>query len=145
MNLYNCKNNNYYDIIIIEEMIIVAKLEKEVKILAINMEETQKKLDSIGAIFKGRKEQKIYTYDVLSIKYRIYEAIELLKSKNELLITTSLRKLNVVFDELYDLVDDEKLDKIFNFCILIFITISNFFLIISSNHTKFFQQSICFV
>lgn len=91
----------------------MAKLEKEVKILAINIEETQNKLDTFGAIFKGKKEQKIYTYDVLSIKYRIYEAIELLKSENELLITTSLRKLSVAFDELYDLVDDKKLDKIF--------------------------------
>lgn len=89
------------------------KLEKEIKILAIDIEDTQKRLESIGAIFKGKKEQKIYTYDVLSIKYRFFEAIELLKLNNDLLTKTSLKKLSIVMDELYDLIDNDKLNKIF--------------------------------
>ena len=91
----------------------MGKLEKEIKILKIDLDEAQKKLNKIGAKFVGKKDQKIYTYDVMSIKYRFYEALELLKSNNELLRITSLKKLKMVIDEFEDLADKELLEKIY--------------------------------
>ena len=94
-------------------IIIMGKLEKEIKILNIDIDETKKKLNTIGAKFIEKKDQKIYTYDVMSIKYRFYEALELLKSNNELLRITSLKKLEMVLDEFEDLANNELLEKIY--------------------------------
>ena len=91
----------------------MGKLEKEIKILNIDIDETKKKLNTIGAKFIEKKDQKIYTYDVMSIKYRFYEALELLKSNNELLRITSLKKLEMVLDEFEDLANNELLEKIY--------------------------------
>ena len=90
----------------------MAKLEKEIKVLNINVEETIAKLKNTGAKDKGKKEQKIYTYDIPTIYYRYLEIKSLLKSDNELLINVSMGKLNVLLDELEDLIDNDKLDKI---------------------------------
>lgn len=90
----------------------MAKLEKEIKILDIDVEDTRKKLDNIAATFKSKKDQKIYTYDIMTINYRFEEAILLLKSDNELLKTTATKKLAIVLDEFEDLVSDEKLKLI---------------------------------
>lgn len=90
----------------------MAKLEKEIKILDIDVEGTKEKLDKIGATFKSKKDQKIYTYDIMTINYRFEEAILLLKSENELLKTTATKKLAIVLDEFEDLVSDEKLKLI---------------------------------
>ncbi len=92
----------------------MAKLEKEIKILNIDVESTREKLDNIGATFKSKKEQKIYTYDIMTINYRFEEAILLLKSDNELLKTTATKKLAIVLDEFEDLVNDKKLNLILN-------------------------------
>lgn len=91
----------------------MAKLEKEIKILNIDVEGTREKLNRIGATFKAKKDQKIYTYDIMSINYRFEEAILLLKSDNELLKITATRKLAIVLDEFEDLVSEEKLKLIF--------------------------------
>ena len=92
----------------------MAKLEKEIKILNIDVESAKEKLDNIGATFKTKKEQKIYTYDIMTINYRFEEAILLLKSDNELLKTTATKKLAIVLDEFEDLVNDKKLNLILN-------------------------------
>lgn len=92
----------------------MAKLEKEIKILNIDVESTKEKLDNIGATFKTKKEQKIYTYDIMTINYRFEEAILLLKSDNELLKKTATKKLAIVLDEFEDLVNDKKLNLILN-------------------------------
>lgn len=90
------------------------KIGNEIKILNIDVESTREKLDNIGATFKTKKEQKIYTYDIMTINYRFEEAILLLKSDNELLKTTATKKLAIVLDEFEDLVNDKKLNLILN-------------------------------
>jgi len=90
----------------------MAKLEKEVKILDIDVQKTIKKLEEIGASNKGKKDQKLYTYDVPCINIRFQEAMHLLKSKNELLQKNAKRKLEIVLDEFLDLVDDKTISLI---------------------------------
>lgn len=93
---------------------IVAKFEKEIKVLNIDVEETISKLNEIGAKDKGRKDQKIYTYDIPTIYYRCLEIKDLLKTNNDLLINVLMGKLSVLLDEFEDLIDDNTLDKICN-------------------------------
>lgn len=92
----------------------MGKTEKEIKILDIDVSKTKENLDKIGALYEGKKEQKIYTYDVLGVKFRFYEAIELLKSDSELLKLASRKKLEVILFEFLDLVDDGVLGEIYN-------------------------------
>ena len=91
----------------------MGKLENEIKILNIEMNDTIKKLKEIGAKYKGVKEQKIYTYDVPTIYFRFLEAKELLKSDNELLINTTLKKFSIILNEFADLVDAKILNNIY--------------------------------
>lgn len=91
----------------------MSKLEKEVKILDIDVKNTVLKLKELGAKYKGIKNQKIYTYDIPTIYYRFLEAKELLKSDNELLIATTLKKIIIILEEFADLVDDKVLAKIY--------------------------------
>ena len=90
-------------------VIIMGKLEKEIKILNIEVNDTIEKLKKIGAQYKGVKEQKIYTYDVPTIYFRFLEAKELLKSDNELLINTTIKKISTILKEFEDLVDDKNI------------------------------------
>lgn len=92
----------------------MGKTEKEIKILDIDISKVRENLDKIGAIFEGRIEQKIYTYDILGVKFRFYEALELLKSDSKLLKFTSKKKLEVVLFEFMDLIDNNVLVKIYN-------------------------------
>lgn len=91
----------------------MSKLEKEIKILDIDVKETRKKLDAIGAEFIVERKQQIYTYDIPTIYHRYLEIKELLKSDNVLLINTALKKLQIILDEFADLVTDEILTKIY--------------------------------
>lgn len=91
----------------------MGKLEKEVKILDINVEKVKDKLNKMGVVSKGIKNQKIYTYDIPTINYRYLECIELLKSDRYLIKNTALIKLRVVLDELADLISDEELNDIY--------------------------------
>jgi adenylate cyclase class IV len=93
-------------------MIRMAKFEKEIKILDINVEEMQSKLEEINAEFKGKKEQKIYVYDVPTLYYRYLEIRELLKIDNKLLINTNILKLKNLMIEYKDLVSDENIKLI---------------------------------
>lgn len=81
----------------------MGNIEKEVKVLDIDVNKVVNGLKKIGAIEIEKKKQKIYTYDVLSIYYRYIEAMELLKSDNELLKLNSKRKLKLVLTEYADL------------------------------------------
>lgn len=108
----------------------MGKLEKEVKVLNIDIRETKKRLKKIGATFKAKKDQKIYTYDIPTIYYRYLEIMNLLKSDNELLIQTSISKLGIVLDEFEDLVQDEELKEIFDE-----LQISNFNELLKMNST----------
>ena len=42
----------------------MSKIEKEIKVLNIDVDQVKDKLKEIGAKNKGKKEQKIYVYDI---------------------------------------------------------------------------------
>lgn len=90
----------------------MAKMEKEIKILDIDVNDTKDRLEKIGAIYKGKKEQKIYTYDIPCINTRYDEILLLLKSDNELLRNSAIRKLEVLLDEYLDLEKSDIINKI---------------------------------
>ena len=90
----------------------MSKIEKEYKILNINIKEVRKKLKEIGVTFIDKKEQKIYVYDVPTLYYRYLEIKELLKSKNKLLVNTNKEKLKVLLIEFEDLINDKVLNNI---------------------------------
>ena len=90
----------------------MAKYEREIKVLDIDVESTRKKLEELNIEYKGKKDQKIYTYDVPCISTRYEEALILLNSKNELLQNTARRKLEIVLDEFQDLITGELLKNI---------------------------------
>lgn len=92
----------------------MSKIEKEVKILNVDVERTREKLEGIGANFKNKKDQKIYTYDLMGINFRFNETKFFLESDNLLSRNTALKKLKVVLEEFEDLVSDEVLSKCFN-------------------------------
>lgn len=87
------------------------KIEKEIKVLDVNVEQVKAKLLEIGSKDKGKKEQKIYVYDVPTLYYRFLEIRELINSSNQLIIKTNLKKLEVLLLEYIDLESDEKLSK----------------------------------
>ncbi|MFA5407656.1 MAG: hypothetical protein WC343_02675 [Bacilli bacterium] len=91
----------------------MGKVEKEVKVLDVNVEEISKKLKNIGADYLRTIKQQIYTYDIPTIYHRFIEAKEMLKSDNDLLIKTTLEKLDIIFTEFSDLVGDNILSNIF--------------------------------
>ena len=87
------------------------KIEKEIKVLNINVDQVQDKLKEIGAKDKGKKEQKIYVYDVPALYYRFLEIRELINSSNVLLVETNLKKLEVLLLEYIDLENEEELAR----------------------------------
>lgn len=87
------------------------KIEKEIKVLNINVAQVKDKLKKIGAEDKGKKEQKIYVYDVPTLYYRFLEIRELINSSNVLLIETNLKKLELLLLEYIDLESEEELVK----------------------------------
>lgn len=87
------------------------KIEKEIKVLNINVDQVKEKLKEIGAKDKGKKEQKIYVYDVPTLYYRFLEIRELINSSNALLVETNLKKLEVLLLEYIDLENEEELAK----------------------------------
>ena len=92
----------------------MGKLEKEVKILDIDIMKVEEALKKINASYKGTKNQKIYTYDIPTIYYRYLECIELLKSDKPLIRKNAISKLKVVFDEFSDLISNQELAEIYN-------------------------------
>ena len=90
----------------------MSKIEKEYKILNINIKEIRKKLKEIGVTFIDKKEQKIYVYDIPTLYYRYLEIKELLKSKNKLLVSTSKAKLKTLLIEYEDLESNNELKYI---------------------------------
>ena len=87
------------------------KIEKEIKVLNINVDQVKDKLKEIGATDKGKKEQKIYVYDIPTLYYRFLEIRELINSSNVLLVETNLQKLEVLLLEYIDLENEEELAK----------------------------------
>lgn len=87
----------------------MAKFENEIKVLNIDVEAMKQKLDEVGADYKGKKEQKIYVYDIPTLYYRFLEIRELLKSKSSIIIKANLKKLEVLILEYQDLINEDEL------------------------------------
>lgn len=49
------------------------KVEKEIKVLNINVDQVKDQIKKIGAKEEGKKEQKIYVYDIPTLYYRFLE------------------------------------------------------------------------
>lgn len=90
----------------------MAKLEKEIKILDVDVESMRKKLEEIEAEYKGQKNQKIYVYDIPTLYYRYLEIRELLKSESSIIINANKKKLEVLILEYQDLVGADELSLI---------------------------------
>lgn len=90
----------------------MAKYEKEIKILDIDVETIKEKLEKIGAESKGKKEQKIYVYDIPTLYYRYLEIRELLKIDNPILINTNIKKLQILIREFKDLINEIDLNSL---------------------------------
>lgn len=88
----------------------MAKFEKEIKILEINVDKIKEKLEKIGAENKGEKKQKIYVYDIPTLYYRYLEIRELLKVDSPILVNTNIKKLEVLIREFKDLINDKDLE-----------------------------------
>lgn len=90
----------------------MAKLEKEIKILDVDVESMRNKLEEIGAEYKGQKDQKIYVYDIPTLYHRYLEIRELLKSESSIIINANKKKLETLILEYQDLVDENELTLI---------------------------------
>lgn len=90
----------------------MSKIEKECKILNIDVDVIKNKLKEIGATFIEKKKQKIYVYDIPTLYYRYLEIKELLKSKNKLLVKTNKEKLKTLLIECEDLISEKELNSI---------------------------------
>ncbi len=87
------------------------KIEKEVKILNIKVDEVKKSLLEIGAVYKGGKNQKIYVYDIPTLYYRFLEIKSLLNSDSEMIISTNIKKLENLMLEFTDIAENSQLKK----------------------------------
>lgn len=86
--------------------------EKEIKILDIDVEDIRKKIENMGADFKGRKEQHLYTYDVPTLHHRYLEIRDLINSGNELTYKSYLNKLKELLFEADNLFEQDILEKL---------------------------------
>ena len=89
----------------------MSKIEKEVKILNINVDEVKKNLLEVGAVSKGEKNQKIYVYDVPTIYYRFLEIRTLLNSDSPMIISTNKKRLKNLILEYIDLAEESDLSN----------------------------------
>lgn len=81
--------------------------EKEIKILDIDVQDAEQKLKDFGAEFVFKNKQKIYTYDLPTISHRLTEAIDMLKSNNNVLVKNSYKqRLKTILCEASDLLPD---------------------------------------
>lgn len=90
----------------------MAKFEKEIKVLDIDVETMEQKLENIGADYKGKKEQKIYVYDIPTLYFRYLEIRELLKSESSIIRNANLKKLKILILEYEDLISEDELNVI---------------------------------
>lgn len=90
----------------------MAKFEKEVKVIDIDIETIKNKLENIGAENKGKKEQKIYVYDIPTLYYRYLEIRELLQVDSSIIVNTNIKKLEDLISEFKDLINDNDLNNL---------------------------------
>lgn len=92
----------------------MSKIEKEVKILDIEIKQLKKKLESLGATLKSDGVQKIYVYDLPSIYARFYDCMmQLEKCSKPYDIEICKSKLKALFLEIDNLMTQEQQDSTF--------------------------------
>lgn len=87
----------------------MSNIEKEIKILDINVGQIKKKLESLGAVLKNDGIQKIYVYDLPSIFSRYFDCImQLSKCSKPYDIDICKNKLKELLVEIDNLITDEQ-------------------------------------
>lgn len=87
----------------------MSKIEKEVKILNVEIEQLRKKLEDLGATLKNDGIQKIYVYDLPSIYSRFYDCMmQLEKFTKPYDIEVCKGKLKTLFLEIDNLMTPEQ-------------------------------------
>ena len=91
----------------------MSKLEKEIKVLDIEIEQLKKRLESLGAVLKNDGIQKIYVYDLPSIYSRFYDCVmQLDKSSKIYDIEVCKSKLRTLFMEIDNLATQEQQERL---------------------------------
>ena len=86
------------------------KLEKEIKVLGIDIDATKDALAKLGAEFLYETRQKIYTYDLQSIFSRYLDIVKAIEqADNELLLNANKLKLKSLLVEIEDLIADSEI------------------------------------
>ena len=89
------------------------KIEKEIKVLDINVEQLRKKLEYLRATLKSDGIQKIYVYDLPSIYSRFYDCMmQLEKCSKPYDLEVCKNKLKNLFLEIDNLVTKEQQENI---------------------------------
>ena len=92
----------------------MSKIEKEVKVLDIEIEPLKKKLEGLGAVLKNDGIQKIYVYDLPSIYSRFYDCMmQLEKCSKPYDIEVCKSKLRILFLEVDNLMTLEQQENTF--------------------------------
>ena len=92
----------------------MSKIEKEVKVLDIEIQQLRKKLESLGAVLKNDGIQKIYVYDLPSIYSRFYDCMmQLEKCSKPYDIEVCKSKLRTLFLEVDNLMTLEQQENTF--------------------------------
>lgn len=93
----------------------MSKIEKEVKVLDIEIEQLKKKLENSGAILKNDGIQRIYVYDLPSIYSRFNDCImQLEECSKPYDIEVCKNKLRTVFLEIDNLMTIEQQERVAN-------------------------------
>lgn len=93
----------------------MSKIEKEIKVLDIEIKQIKKKLESLGAILKNDGIQKIYVYDLPSIYSRFYDCMmQLEKCSKPYDIDICKSKLRTLFMEIDNLTTKEQQESMLN-------------------------------
>ena len=92
----------------------MSKIEKEIKILDIEIEQLKRKLDILGANLKNDGIQKIYVYDLPSIYARFYDCMmQLDKCSKPYDIEICKNKLKTLFLEIDNLLTKKQQENLF--------------------------------
>ncbi|HDR7663284.1 Adenylate cyclase class IV, CYTH domain [Bacillus wiedmannii] len=86
------------------------ELEREIKILNIDVELFKKKMSDIGAVFKSDNIQEIFVYDLMTIYSRFCDATNSISDENQYKVYKD--KLRILFQELDILTSKEQKEKI---------------------------------
>ena len=92
----------------------MGKIEKEVKILDVEVEKIKEKLESLGAVLKSDCIQKIYVYDLPSIYARFYDCMQQLDNCSKPYeFEVCKGKLKTLFLEIDNLTTKEQQENMF--------------------------------